>query len=79
MKWFINEFLPSIISTMKFDSEGCGERYISEKQTNICLRYMKPDKYSDSYRIRYNNDIITVYVFKKGYGQFTVYKDRYTD
>ena len=77
MKWFKETFISSLVKDLSFDSEGAAERFISEKQVDVCLRYMRPDRYFDRYFIRIGNDRYSVYVFKKGYGRLTVVKNFY--
>lgn len=70
-KWFEGIFLPSLEEGIK---AGACERWITEKQVDVCLKYMKEDRYFGNYFIKTKGKKYTVHVFKKGYGQFTVYE-----
>lgn len=72
MKWFVEEFIPSLERGFKhIDSVGCAQRWISEKQVAICKKYMKQKSTSADLYTIVGDWQYTVTVFKKGYGRFT--------
>jgi hypothetical protein len=70
MKWFKETFLPSLADGMEVGQF----RWITEKQTAVCLRYMKPDPYSPCthYQIKVDGTWYFVSVMKKGYGKLSI-------
>ena len=70
MKWFKEVFLPSIANGLNLNQS----KWITEKQVDVCLRYMKPDPFSpcDHYQIKVDNLWYFVSVQKKGYGRLTI-------
>ena len=72
MKWFKEVFLPSLADGLTVNHNSA--RHITEKQVAICLKYMKPDPYSDlwKYQIKVDGIWYTVYQHKKGYGSLFI-------
>lgn len=74
MKWFKEVFLPSLTENMTINQS----RWITEKQVDICLRYMKPDPWSPCrhYEIQVDGVWYVLSVMKKGYGSLTIMQYR---
>lgn len=66
MKWFRETFIPSFDERLE-DRNGI---YITEKQADICLRYMKESKYfGGRFYIIIGDYQYTMVLMKKGYGK----------
>ena len=70
MKWFKTVFLPSLTENMTLNQS----RWITEKQVDVCLRYMQPDPWSPCrhYQIKVDGQWYILSVMKKGYGRLTI-------
>lgn len=69
MKWFEEVFIKSLDSRLdKSQSTGV---WMTEKQVNICLKYMKPRSVNTGYYIVIGDYQYTLSLYKKGYGKLT--------
>ena len=67
MDWFIFTFMKSLIDKM----QGKSDMYISEKQADICAKYMQPTSTGDAYFVIIGEYQYTMRYMKKGYGKLS--------
>lgn len=67
MDWFVDIFMKSLIEKMGTRSD----MYISEKQANVCARYMQPRDIMEGYYIVIGDYQYTMRYMKKGYGKLS--------
>lgn len=69
MNWFIGTFLKSLDERINAtDSQSI---WVSEKQVNICRKYMKPTSVYSNYYIVVGDMQYTLSVMQKGYGRMS--------
>ena len=67
MDWFIFTFIKSLSDEMA----GKQDMYISEKQADICERYMQPTSTGNGYYIVIGDYQYTMRRMRKGYGKLS--------